>query len=92
MSTDDKKIMNVVDITCKEVTEIASDYLSRALDTEERARFEQHLHACTWCMTYLAQLRTTVGFVRLLGEPEVASAETRDKLSELFRRWKQDKP
>ena len=85
-------IDSVVDVTCKQVTEIASAYLSRALPSEERARFEQHLHGCTWCMTYLDQLRTTVCFVRQLGEPEVANSETRAKLGELFRRWKEQIP
>jgi anti-sigma factor RsiW len=83
------KIPNIVDLTCQEVTEIITDYMTDNLTVEDRACFEQHLHACTWCMTYLAQMRRTVS---LVGQLESATEPLVDaKLSEVFRRWRQEK-
>jgi len=81
------KIPDLVDLTCQEVTELVTDYMVETLTAEDRARFEQHLHACTWCMTYLSQMRRTVNWVgQLRGATEPIVEE---KLSEVFRRWKQ---
>jgi predicted anti-sigma-YlaC factor YlaD len=44
-------------LACREVVEVVNDYLEDAMPTEERASFEQHLHACPWCLTYLDQIR-----------------------------------
>jgi predicted anti-sigma-YlaC factor YlaD len=83
--------MKQVDLSCIDVTARASDYLGQRLPLEAHARFEQHLHACSWCMTYLAQLRSTIGMVRRLGE-SAGAVVGRDKLAALFRRWKQEQP
>ena len=81
----------LVDLTCREVTDRASDYLGQRLPLDVQARFEQHLHACSWCMTYLTQLRSTIGMVRRLGDSAGLSIG-REKLAALFRRWKQEPP
>ena len=81
----------LVDLTCRELTERASDYLGQRLQLDAQARFEQHLHACSWCMTYLNQLRSTIGMLRRLGESAGPSIG-REKLAALFRRWKQESP
>lgn len=80
-----------VELTCRTVTERASEYLGQRLPLEVLARFEQHLHACTWCMTYLTQLRSTIAMTRRLGEG-VGEPIGREKLAQLFRRWKQGVP
>jgi anti-sigma factor RsiW len=89
------KIASFVELTCKEVTELVTEYMTGDMTAEDRARFEQHLYACTWCMTYLAQLRRTVDWTSQLGslgplgqveEPGVEAA-----LAELFRRWKAER-
>jgi anti-sigma factor RsiW len=76
-----------VELTCQEVTDLVTDYMSDALTAEERARFEQHLHACTWCMTYLSQMRSTVRLTRD-PSPHPVPAATQKRLAEVFRRWK----
>lgn len=54
------KLPALVDVTCKQVVELVSDYLTTpGLGTRDRARFEQHLYACTWCMDYLQQLEAS---------------------------------
>ncbi|MDB4989259.1 MAG: hypothetical protein JWN04_4437 [Myxococcaceae bacterium] len=71
------KLPPLVDLTCKQVTEVVSDYLSSSgMATRERARFEQHLHACTWCMDYLQQLEQATRAASQLREETSALPET----------------
>lgn len=83
------KITSFVELTCVEVTELMTDYMHARLEPADRVQFEQHLYACTWCMTYLTQLRRSVEWTRQLGAaaPET-SPDTREALSQMFRRWK----
>ena len=85
------KLPPLVDLTCKQVTELVSDYLtSPGMANRDRARFEQHLHACTWCMDYLQQLeQATRAASKLRTEPaELAETEELPEtaLLALFRR------
>jgi anti-sigma factor RsiW len=80
-------VRDVVELTCKEVVEIIDDYLAGALPMDDQVRFEQHLHACTWCMTYLDQLRQTQSLSRSLSE-QALPEETKSKLLDAFRLWK----
>jgi predicted anti-sigma-YlaC factor YlaD len=63
------------ELTCREIVEVVNDYLEDAMAPEERASFEQHLHACPWCLTYFDQMRATSVFARRVTEstlpPEV---------------------
>lgn len=56
------------ELTCREIVEVVNDYLGDAMSTEDRASFEQHLHACPWCLTYLDQMRQTVTLAGKLTE------------------------
>jgi hypothetical protein len=60
------RLRDVADLTCKEIVELVTEYHSHALDAADHARFEQHLFACTWCMTYLKQVDRTVAIVGAL--------------------------
>ena len=84
------KIPSFVQLTCKQVTELVTDYMHGALRAEERVRFEQHLYACTWCMTYLGQMRRTVACASQLSARNAQSS--RAALIELFRRCHRDGP
>jgi hypothetical protein len=54
------KMPALVDLTCREITDWVTDYMTEGvMQPEERAQFELHLHACTWCMTYFRQLDDT---------------------------------
>lgn len=74
-------------LVCREVVELVTDYLEGALPRDERRRFEAHLAGCPHCTEYLAQMRTTI---RLTGrlEPDDLTAEMREDLGELYRRWR----
>jgi hypothetical protein len=68
------RVRDLAELTCKEIVELVTEYQSHALDAGDRARFEQHLFACTWCMTYLKQMDRTVAIVGELGRREPAEA------------------
>ena len=80
------KIPNLVDLTCQAVTELITEYMDGSLTTAERVRFEQHLHACTWCMTYLAQMRRTIELSARGAESD--SAVDNAAALELYRGWR----
>jgi anti-sigma factor RsiW len=75
------------ELTCKELTELITDYLEDGLSQADLIKFEQHLAICAGCITYLYQMRATVRGLRskppLKIPPAVESA-----LIEAFRHWK----
>jgi hypothetical protein len=72
------------EVVCRDVVEVVNDYLEDAMSPEERAAFEQHLHACPWCMTYLGQLRASSAFVRRVTAADLPAA-LESSLRALFR-------
>jgi hypothetical protein len=66
-----------VEITCRELVELVTDYFEGRLREPVRIRFEDHLDLCPGCVTYLEQMRTTMGLIRRVDElerrPEVAA-------------------
>jgi anti-sigma factor RsiW len=74
----------IVDLTCRELVELVSDYLEDDLDREGRARFERHLAACDGCAAYLEQMRTTIAIAGRLREDDIDPA-IRERLLAAFR-------
>jgi anti-sigma factor RsiW len=74
------------EMACRELVELVTDYLEDRLPRDDRARFEAHLVDCSYCETYLEQMRQTI---RLLGRlpEESLSPEARDALLAAFRGW-----
>ena len=72
-------------LVCKEVVELVSDFLSGALNAENRAAVEKHLLECTPCTTYFAQLRSLIGMLSALHRESPAEADP--ELPQLFGRW-----
>lgn len=57
-------------MTCKEITELVTDYLERRLSLRDRLRVRWHLGFCRFCRAYLRQMRTTIRIAgRLPDEP-----------------------
>jgi predicted anti-sigma-YlaC factor YlaD len=79
--------MSVDELTCKELVEMVTDYLEGRLSTEARLRVEEHLAFCSWCGTYLQQMRDTIRVNGMLTEEDL-SPEDREKLLDVFRDWK----
>jgi hypothetical protein len=80
------RVRDLADLTCKEIVELLGDYQGRALDAADSARFEQHLFACTWCMTYAKQMERTIEVVGALRDGEPPADTT--TLAALFRAHK----
>ena len=78
--------MSVQEITCKELVEVVTDYLEDRMPPDRRLLFEEHVAFCSWCQTYLDQMRETIRITGTLTEDDL-SAETRDALLEAFRNW-----
>jgi hypothetical protein len=74
-------------ITCKEVVELVTDYLERALPADEASLFEQHLNFCEGCIVYVEQIRATAETAGRVREEDVPP-ETKEKLMAAFREWK----
>lgn len=72
---------------CNELVEVITGYLEGALSENDRARFDAHLAECPYCVTYVEQMRATLG---ALGEipVETISDTARARLLAVFRDWK----
>jgi anti-sigma factor RsiW len=77
----------VADLPCRELVELATDYLEDRLSAAERVRFDAHLALCDGCRTYLDQMRQVIRAAGKLAE-ESLDAEARDALLTAFRDWK----
>ena len=72
------------EFTCKELVELVTDYFEGALPVEERIRLEEHLVMCSWCRTYLEQMRETIATAGTLREEDI-EPEVRERLLDAFR-------
>ena len=53
-------------LSCKELTEIATEYLERDLPWGERLRVQLHLWMCRHCRRYMDQMRKVIALLRRL--------------------------
>ena len=78
-----------MELTCKELVELVTDYLEGKLPLGEVVRFERHLSTCDGCTNYLEQMQQTIhtmGFIH----GDALTSEQWDALLEIFRDWKND--
>ena len=63
--------------TCRDVSELATDYMERALPLRDSLAVRFHLSRCINCRTYIRQLQKTIDLLRgrALGEPPAGLAE-----------------
>lgn len=47
-------------LTCRQLTEVVTDYLEGRMSLWQRLRFQMHLGMCRHCRAYLEQMRATV--------------------------------
>jgi predicted anti-sigma-YlaC factor YlaD len=74
--------------TCREVTEVASDYLDGTVSWSDWALLKAHLALCPPCKEYVEQLGITIEALRDLEAPEQDQA--RADLTRIFQAWKAD--
>ena len=51
---------NPIELVCREMVELVTEYLGGTLPAVDRTRFEEHLASCPPCTAYLAQVKTTL--------------------------------
>ena len=78
--------MAVREITCKQLVELVTEYLEDRLPVEERLLFEEHLAFCTWCVTYLDQMRQTIQVAGTLREDDL-DPRARDAMLKVFKEF-----
>ena len=61
-------------LTCRQMTEMATDRAEGNLRFLERLRFDRHVGGCDGCRTYVGQLHVATRAVALLPEPDVSPA------------------
>jgi anti-sigma factor RsiW len=77
-------VTDPLDIACREIVEMVTDYLDGALDAATTAAFERHLTDCPHCTLYLEQIRATVAATGRV-EVETLSVATRAAILAAFR-------
>jgi anti-sigma factor RsiW len=76
------------EMSCRELVEVITDYLEGTMPAEDRARFEEHLGECPYCVNYLEQMRMTIDTLGELRE-ESLDEKTRERLLGAFRGWRE---
>ena len=74
-------------LTCRELTDLVTDYLEGRQTLVQRLRFRMHVGMCRHCRAYLRQLKQTI---RALGDlpAEPILPDVQQALLERFRDWK----
>jgi predicted anti-sigma-YlaC factor YlaD len=75
-------------LTCRELTELITNYMEGKLSLRQRLRIQMHLGMCRHCRRYLRQMKSTV---RLLGAlPDGAlPPQLEAELMRRFADWKE---
>lgn len=76
-------------ITCRDVSQLVTDYTEGRLSTWDRLRFQLHLGLCTACRTYLAQVKATAAATGRVSEVPMP-ADVEAELLQRFRTWKDE--
>ena len=74
-------------MTCKQLTELITDYLERRMPLSHRVRFQLHVGMCKHCRAYLRQMKATIRTLGLL-PAETIPPDVREQLMKRFRNWK----
>ncbi len=77
-------------LTCKELTELITDYLEGRLSLSQRMRFQLHVGLCRHCRAYLRQMKMTIQTLGQIAE-EPIPPDVCDELLVRFREWKAER-
>ena len=70
-------------LSCRDVSNLSSDYLNKDLPLRTRMAVRLHLWMCMGCTRYYAQMRGTLDMLRKLGREETKVSA--DRAREIFR-------
>ena len=73
-------------LTCRQMTELVTEYLEGTLSWKDRLRFQLHLGICRHCREYLREMKLTARTLGRLPQVQIP-ARTMDALMEQFRSW-----
>jgi anti-sigma factor RsiW len=79
------------EMDCRELVELVTEYLERALAPAAVARFEAHIAECDGCARYVEQMSETIFALGHL-PPEALSPEVEMRMLTAFRGWRQGRP
>lgn len=74
-------------LTCKEVTELVTDYLEGRMSLADRMRFQMHVGMCKHCRAYLRQMKATVAVLGQMPEDAEMPDDVSDELRKRFAEW-----
>jgi predicted anti-sigma-YlaC factor YlaD len=74
-------------LTCRELTEIVTDYIEGRMSLWDRVRFQLHLGMCTHCRAFVRQMRLARSANAAVPSPEL-TPELKEALLARFRDWK----
>jgi predicted anti-sigma-YlaC factor YlaD len=74
-------------LTCKEITELVTDYAEGNLSFLDRVRFVMHIGMCRNCRRYVRQMKATTRALGLVPPPEIPP-ELEEELLRRFEGWK----
>jgi anti-sigma factor RsiW len=75
-------------LTCKEITELVTEYAEGNLSFMDRLRFQMHIGMCRNCRRYVRQVKATAAALGMLPSPEL-SPDLEQELLRRFESWKQ---
>ncbi len=78
-------------LSCKQITELVTEYVEGKLSLVDLVRFQMHVGICRNCRRYVRQVKATIGALGRLPPPEVP-AELEDELLRRFEGWKKSRP
>lgn len=79
------------DLRCIELVELVTEYLDDAVDSELRARIDDHLSLCEGCRNYLDEMRSTVAALGRVGGAPEPSEPVQAALLAAFRGWRRSR-
>lgn len=74
-------------LSCKEITQLVTEYVEGTLPLRDRIRFQLHIGMCRHCRAYLRQMRLTAKTLGYLPEPELPP-DVESELLSRFETWK----
>lgn len=77
--------------SCKDVTEHASEYLSKEMPLWDRMQYRLHLFICHNCRNFLRQFRATIGALRA-GTSPIDPTLVENQVAVLLRARREDQP
>jgi predicted anti-sigma-YlaC factor YlaD len=79
-------------MTCRDLTELITDYLEERMTFAERIRFQLHLGMCRHCRAYLKQMKGLIEKLGALPQPlPPPPADVQAELVERFRNFHRSK-